>query len=226
LYPIETLTKSFTTKRHLAFPSKVSIMRLKPTKSMLKELFVSEVRIKILKLLVLNPKDSYHVRAIVRAVGAEINAVRRELANLSEIGLLKHRQSSNRIYYTVEPSHIYYSELLALISKDEGLGKQIIDNSKKLGNIDFAVLSKAFLLGRASTPLDVDLFVVGDPDATFLAQLIKEQEQKNNKEINYTVMPAEEFKHRKRKNDNFIIKVLSQSRTMLIGDEEKFYAIV
>ena len=39
-------------------------------------------------------------------------------------------------------------------------------------------------------------------------------------------MPAEEFKHRKRKNDNFIIKVLSQSRTMLIGDEEKFYAIV
>lgn len=193
---------------------------------MLKELFISEVRIKILKLLVLNPKESFHVRAIVRAVGAEINAVRRELANLSNIGLLKFRQSSNRIYYTVDPSHIYYSELLSLISKDEGLGKQILENSKKLGEIDFAVLSKAFLLGRVSTPLDVDLFIVGSPDTVALSNIIKEQEQKIGKEINYTVMTAEEFKHRKRKNDNFIIKVLSQSRTMIIGDEEKFYAIV
>ena len=54
---------------------------------MLKDLFISEVRINILKLLLLNPEESLHVRAIVRAVKAEINAVRRELENLHNMNL-------------------------------------------------------------------------------------------------------------------------------------------
>ena len=65
---------------------------------MLKNIFVSEVRVKILKLLLLNPTKQFHVRAIVRAVNAEINAVRRELDNLISVGLLKRRQSSNKIF--------------------------------------------------------------------------------------------------------------------------------
>ena len=64
---------------------------------MLKNLFVSEVRLKILELLLLNPsEENLHVRAIVRKVDAEINAVRRELNNLTKIGLLDKRQSSNK----------------------------------------------------------------------------------------------------------------------------------
>ena len=58
------------------------------------------------------------------------------------------------------------------------------------------------------------------------SKIVKAYERKVGKEINYSVMTSEEFLFRKRKNDSFIIRVLSQSRSMLVGDEEKFYSII
>ena len=193
---------------------------------MLQELFVSEVRIKILKLLLLNPDKSYHVRAIVRAVSAEINAVRRELDNLIGINLLRKRQSSNKLFYTVDTTHLLYSDLLSLLSKEEGLGGKLVKRLKELGEIKFMMISKAFLRGRLSSALDVDLFVVGDVRIDSLEKIIKDYQQETTREINYSVMSEEEFRHRKRANDHFITKILSQSRSMLVGDEEKFSSVI
>jgi len=193
---------------------------------MLNNLLTSEVRLNILKLLLLNSQRGYHVRGIVRAVKAEINAVRRELDNLFEIGLVKKRQSSNRIYYRADTDHPFFNDLLSLVSKEEGIGKKIIENEDQLGRISYAMLSLAFLRGRKSTALDVDLFIVGQVNLDFLKKLVLEEESKLGKEINYSVMSKEEFVSRKRTNDQFINRVLTQSRTMLIGDEEQFYSIL
>lgn len=192
---------------------------------MLKDIFVSEVRVKILKTMLPGPTDQFHVRGLVRAVHTEINAVRRELLRLLTLGLLKKRQSGNRIYYTVNTSSIYYPELLSLVSKEEGIGADIINSVKLLGDVKFAVLSRAFSRGRTSTQLDVDLFIVGAPKADVLERIIKAEEQRVNKEINYTVMTEDEFIFRKRKNEVFISRLLAQGRTMLIGDEEEFCGI-
>ncbi|KKS05696.1 MAG: Transcriptional regulator [candidate division WWE3 bacterium GW2011_GWF2_41_45] len=193
---------------------------------MLKNLFVSEVRVKILKLLLLNPTKSYHVRAIVRAVKAEINAVRRELDNLISISLLTKRQSSNKIFYTVDVMHPLFPDLVSILAKDDGVGAEIIKRQKKLGNITYAILSRSYLRGRQSTALDVDLFIVGTVDQTEFDKVIKENETVTGREINYSVMDDEEFNYRKRTNDQFIMKILSQSRAMLIGDEEEFVSVI
>jgi hypothetical protein len=172
------------------------------------------------------PEQSYHVRGLVRAVKTEINAVRRELDRLTNATLLRKRQSGNRIYYSVNTSSMFFPELLSLVSKEEGLGAEIIKNSKKLNITKFAVLSRAYLRGRQSTALDVDLFIVGDAvNMPVLEEIIKRHETVTGAEINYTVMPEEEFIFRKRKNDSFISKLLAQSRTMLIGDEEEFCTV-
>lgn len=193
---------------------------------MLNKLLVSEVRVKILKLLLLNPKRSFHVRAIVRSVGAEINAVRRELDNLLEISLVTRRQSSNRIFFEINTDHPFYSDLLSLVAKEDGIGAVITRRARQIGKIEYAVLSLAFLRGRKSSALDVDLFMVGDVDLKVLELIVKEEEEKMGREINYAAMTLEEFMNRKRTNDPFIYRVLVQSRTMLIGDDEKFCAIV
>ena len=46
---------------------------------MLKELLISEVRVNLIKFLIKNFENEFHVRALVRELGVEINAVRREL---------------------------------------------------------------------------------------------------------------------------------------------------
>jgi hypothetical protein len=193
---------------------------------MLKNLFVSEVRVKILELFLLNYEKSLHVRGVVRSVGAEINAVRRELDNLAEIGLLTHRQSSNRIYYKVDCLHPFYNELTNMVAKESGVAKQIIAHQNELGKIKFAVLCPAVYKGRSSTALDVDLFVVGTVKMDLLEKIVRGEEEKSGRELNYSVMEEFEFKQRKRTGDQFITRVLSQSRMMLVGDEEKFYSVV
>jgi predicted ArsR family transcriptional regulator len=193
---------------------------------MLNKLFVSEVRVKILKLMLLNPEKSLHVRAIVRGVGAEINAVRRELDNLVEIGLFRRRQSSNRIYYTVNADHPFFGDLMSLVAKENGIAPKLYKGLKNLGDIEYILLSKSFLRGRKSTALDVDLFVVGDVNADVLEKIIKDEESATGREINYAVMGSEEFMSRKRTMDQFIERLMSQGRAMLFGDEEKFCATV
>lgn len=193
---------------------------------MLNKILVSEVRVNILKLLLLNPNRAFHIRAIVRQVNAEINAVRRELDNLFEINLVTRRQSSNKIFYQIETQHPFYSDLLSLVAKEEGIGAAVIKNERRIGMVDYAVLSLAFLRGRKSTALDVDLFIVGVINLDVIQNIVKEEESKNNKEINYSVMTMDEFMSRKRTNDPFIYRVLTQSRTMLVGDDEKFCAVV
>jgi hypothetical protein len=192
---------------------------------MLQNLFVSEVRLNILKNMLPAPDKSLHVRGLVRLVGTEINAVRRELERLHNLGLLKRRQSSNRIYYTVDTSHIFYPELLSLISKEIGLGADIIKNRKELGDIKYTVLSRRFSRGMPSTTLDVDLFVVGAVNIDVLDRLVKDYEQQTGREIHYSVMGEDEFMFRKRKNDQFVSKILAQGRTMLIGDEIGFTSL-
>ncbi|HBY10225.1 TPA: hypothetical protein DEG20_03175, partial [candidate division WWE3 bacterium] len=83
-----------------------------------------------------------------------------------------------------------------------------------------------YLRGRQSTALDVDLFIVGTVDQTEFDKVIKENETITGREINYSVMDVEEFNYRKRTYDQFIMKILSQSRAMLIGDEEEFVSVI
>lgn len=192
---------------------------------MIKDLLISEVRVNILKTMLPNPDKPYHVRGLVRAVGTEINAVRRELKRLTRIGLLRKRPSGNRLYYSVNTSSIYYPELLSLIAKEEGIGHDVITSEKELGDIKYAVLARAFSRGRESSVLDVDLFIVGQVNFEILERIIKDAQKKRTKEINYSVMGVEEFNFRKRKNDQFVMRVLAEARTMLIGDEEEFCSI-
>lgn len=194
---------------------------------MLEKLFVSSVRLKILRAMITRPNEQFHIRGLVREVGTEINAVRRELHNLESLGLLLSRKSGNRIYYTLNVYNVYYSELLGLIAKSYGLGANIIMGAKNLGDVKFAVMSKAFAgRRRKSSPLDVDIFVVGKININALEDMIKKEQELRGYEINYAIMGEEEFNYAKRKNDQFVIRLLLQSRIMLIGDEEAFCSLM
>jgi hypothetical protein len=51
--------------------------------------------------------------------------------------------------------------------------------------------------------------------------LIKEEEKKRGREINYSTMSEEEFVFRKKRNDPFLEGILRASKLMILGDEEE-----
>lgn len=190
---------------------------------MLKQLFISKTRINILKLFLTHPQKVFHVREISRQVGAEINAVRRELLRLAKIKFLKCYKSGNRVIYALCQDFIFNNELLAMLAKEIGLGGKIIKEEKNLGRIKFAALRLAFVKGKAASSSQVDLFVVGENiNVPLLASLIKEEQHKRGYEINYTVLSNQEFAFRKKRKDAFVLNFLMRPKIMVVGDEEDF----
>lgn len=187
----------------------------------LNDIITSKVRIKILELFFSNLKELYHVRGIVREVGEEINAVRRELTKLEAEGILRKEPRGNRIYYSVRPEHPFYGDLISMVAKTTGLGKGLIEGKNKIGKISFVMFSGRFIrLKDRRREEDVDILVVGDVVLPELASIIRVEESKRGKEINYTVMSREEFDFRKRRRDPFLLGILAGNRVMIIGDEE------
>ncbi len=172
----------------------------------------------------MNPYEMYHVRELVRRTNDEINAVRRELQFLEKNGILIKEPRANRIYYSLSKQYPFYFDMLVLGAKTIGLGDAILKNRAKLGKIKFATFSGRFVKRLQNSPDHVDLLVVGGVVLPELGLLVREEEKRLNREINYTAMTEEELQFRKKKNDPFIQGILSSSRIMLIGDEEAMLA--
>ncbi len=185
------------------------------------DIITSKVRIKILELFFSNLKELYHVRGIVRETGEEINAVRRELEKLEKEGILRKEPRGNRVYYFVRPEHPFFGDLISMVAKTKGLGKELIDNKNKIGKASVVMFSGKFTRAiPRKRDDDVDILIVGEVVLPELASVIRVEESKRGTEINYTVMSREEFEFRKKRRDPFLLGILSASRVMIIGDEE------
>jgi len=188
---------------------------------MLESLFTSQVRVDMLKLFLRDPGQEHYVREVTRAVGTEINAVRRELENLEDLGLVEKWRRGNRLYYKAVVTHPLYHPLLALIVHESGLGGLIVEHRRKLGKIKYAFIAQALPMGRIAEGEDVDLVLVGDIHIEILKQYVRKAEKEHGHEINYTVLSEGEFKALKARRDSFLQKLLLTPRIMLLGDEEE-----
>src|SRR3989344_4895263 len=166
---------------------------------MLSDLITSQSRIKLLSVLLSEPSEMFHVREFVRRTGDEINAVRRELLFLEKKGILIREPRANRVYYSLSKNYPFYFDLLRMGSKIAGLGETVLKNRVKIGRIKYAMFSGRFARRMEKKPTDVDFIIVGTIVLPELAILIRAEEKRLGREINYTVMTEEEFSFRKKK---------------------------
>lgn len=187
----------------------------------LTDFMISRVRVKLLKAFLSQPSELFYVRQLTRITGEEINAIRRELAHMQAAGMIKSEHRGNRLYYFFKPSYPYYQELLSLVAKSTGLGRDIIKNKLKLGKVKFAMFSGKFVRGLPRTADQVDVLIVGKIILPQLNLIMRNYEAKHSIEINYSVMAEDELKFRKNRRDPFVLSILSMSRIMIVGDEEE-----
>lgn len=186
----------------------------------MEELFVSRVRVKLLQLFLTTTDPLLHVREIVRRAGEEINAVRRELMRMEKFGMVSSEWRANRRLYHFRKDYVYYSQLLGMVTKSTGLGGAILSNKARLGRIKYAMLSARYVKNQPSGAEDVDFLVVGQLVLPELQAIISNEQAKRGNEINYSFMDEAEFDFRVKRRDPFILRVLTQPKIMLVGEEE------
>ena len=68
---------------------------------MLKKIFGSGARVKLLQQFLLNKDEEFYIRELTRILDEQINSLRRELENLEKIGLLKSSERNRKKYYRI-----------------------------------------------------------------------------------------------------------------------------
>lgn len=193
---------------------------------MIEALFGSKTRIKLLHLFLNNPGKSFYVREITRLIDEQINSVRRELSNMLNVGIIKSDTSDNKLYYEVNQRYEHYVPLRSIFSDSKVKSDDVqaqpstLDWQGKLdelGGIKLAILSGVFVQNSGS---DVDLLLVGRPAPAKVKSLIKTLEKKEGRELNYSVMPYDEFYYRLSIRDRFITELISSKHTLLRDDEQ------
>lgn len=184
---------------------------------MLKKILISRVRIRILEKYLLNPSSSYHVRGLVRELNEEINAVRRELINLEDAGILKSKKEKNMLIYRLNKENPYIDDLRSIFFKNSKIGNKIMERAKNLEDLQVLLVTECFLTGIYKSDADIDILFLGNARVRDVKDLVGELEKDLDREIRASVMKKEDFEFAKKKKDPVIMNLINENLIQVHG---------
>lgn len=192
---------------------------------MIDALFGSKTRVKLLHLFLNNPGKAFYVREITRLIDEQINSVRRELANMLEVGIITSDSADNKLYYEVNQRYEYYGSFRSIFSDTSAKTTPTRDKStvpdwqaivKRLPGLRLAVAAGFLVKGSASR---VDLLLVGDLSPIKVKSVIAAIEKSEGREVTYSVLPYDEFYYRLSVRDKFITAILTNKHLVLMDSD-------
>ena len=178
----------------------------------LEKLFGSKTRAKLLGLFFENPDKSYYVREITRVIEEQINSVRRELTNLSALGLVKIENYENKVYYSANMKHPFARPMTEIFARKIDNNQEVevrrptwADYVRPVENL----LSALVVTNRIPGQEGLDLLIVGDDYQRKLTRWAEVIEKRMGKPLNYAIMSREDYLYRKSVRDRFLADVWS-----------------
>jgi len=192
-------------------------------------LFGSKTRVKLLHLFLNHPGQSFYVREITRIIDEQINSVRRELANMLEVGVITSDSADNKLYYQVNQRYEFYTALRAIfanepidatapsrVAEKDAVNEQYLSAVAGLSSLRVAIIAGVLVKGSTSP---VDVLMVGSVSAAKAKSAMAIIEKLEGREINYSVMPYEEFYYRLSVRDKFLTQILNTKHTVAIDKD-------
>lgn len=170
---------------------------------MLKRLFTSTTRVKLLTIFLLNPEQEFFIRELTRELNEQINSIRRELDNLKGLGLLKTKEKNRKKYYIINKNFSLYPELKAIILKSMSNKDEISKKISSMGNVDVLIFSGLFV----NKDNLIDLLIVGQLDKEKLEEYLS-TELDTSRPIRFSIMSSDDFLYRKQCKDKFLTELL------------------
>ncbi len=169
------------------------------------KLFGSHARLKLLRLFLFNPLVSFTAAEAAERSRADTTAVRRELLNLKQAGLLK-KARTKVTRYELNDKFPYLSALKGLILNTERRGESIPERLRSAGTIKLVILSGVFV---GDVEGDLDMLVVGDRvREPVLREKIKSVEAELGRELRYALLATPDFLYRLNMSDKLLRDIL------------------
>jgi hypothetical protein len=169
----------------------------------LQKLFGSSARLKLLRLFLFNPKETYTLKEAVahsRVLPAE---ARKEFAAFLSMKLIKKSRHSGLPRYQLNPEFEYVQALQNLLLNTAGQGVELYNRVRSAGAVKFLAVS-GVLLGEWDDGR-LDLFVVGERiNERKLREQVRKLESELGMELRYTALSTDNFFYRLQMNDHLV----------------------
>ncbi len=176
----------------------------------LKALFSSQTRVKLLSTFLLHPEEEFYIRELTRLLHEQINSVRRELENLRRIGLVRSRHRNRKKYYKVDPDFSLFNELRGIFTKEVQAENPVVASLRKVPGVELLLLAGAFVGAESK----VDLLVVGDVKKEMIEALLLQDP--SMKSMKYSIFSQADFLYRLSLQDRFITDIISDPRHLIV----------
>jgi predicted nucleotidyltransferase len=182
------------------------------------------VRQRVLALFFGQAERSFYANEVIALVQSGSGAVQRELAALSEAGLLTVSRVGNQRHYQANSACPVYAELRGLVLKTSGLADVLRTALLPIA----AQISGAFVYGSvakqtAGSGSDVDVLIVSETLAyAEVFGALEGAAARLARPVNPTLYSAAELQQRVMRDQSFIKRVLEQPRIWLLGSEQVF----
>jgi len=176
------------------------------------KLFGSADRIKVMRLLLLNPEEMFKSREVARRAKISLSASRRELSLLSRVGFLKSKRGAGS---KLNQNFPFLNQLRGLFQVDLlTRQKEITDRFANCGKIKLLIASGLFLQNNDSR---ADLLIVGDGlKRLSIDRAIKSIEAEVGRELVYASLDTEDFLYRINAYDKFVRDILDYPHEKII----------
>lgn len=180
-----------------------------------------KVRQRVLAVLFGSPDRSFYANEVIALAQSGTGAVQRELAGLSEAGLLTVSKQGNQKHYQANAAAPVFTELRGLVLKTTGLADVLRAALVPLA----AQIEHAFVFGSIAKQTDtaqsdVDLLVVSDSlGYGDLFSALEVASQTLGRTINPALYTLVDFAARLQGDNAFITRVMQQPKIWLMGQE-------
>lgn len=188
---------------------------------MLAEIFTSNTRSEVLRLLFDGQENAFYLRELERVSGINVGSFQKEIAHLSELDLIKSRKDGNRIYYTANTNHPLYPDFVSIVEKTVGITAKLKDRLTD-PRIDCAFIFGSYATGKTNAESDIDLVVIGELGMRALTKLLSGLQEEIGREINPHIYTPDEFKKRINNKDHFVTSILNEKHKVILGDLNEF----
>lgn len=153
---------------------------------MLDSLITSKTRLRLLVKFFVNSKTHSHLRGLAEEFGESTNAIRKELNNLTQAGILERHTDKNKIEYQANVKHPFFSNIQEIIRKYLGLDKLLEQILERMGEVEQVVLVGDIAEGRDSG--NIEVLVAGESlNAEYINHLTTRVEELIDRKVVFTL---------------------------------------
>jgi predicted nucleotidyltransferase len=179
----------------------------------------SKIRQKIIRLFLFNPKREFSIPEIASAVQTTPATAHRELRKLLEIDLVNFKKKGNLGIFNLNPYNYFLKEIRGIMKKSFGIEDDIKNALVEIDGIVFAFLFGSYVKGHFKTNSGIDLYIIGEVAEDKIQSAISPIKKFIGRDVHYHIASPKEFRS---KRDKALIKKISRSSHLLIGNQDEF----